>query len=77
MPGILNIIIYQLRTICLDAHSSNPSSDFQFHSGHQRAINTPFDRFEESDVRSEVENFAKEIGLEVYGLYFEKRAFIA
>ncbi|KAM0794140.1 hypothetical protein BDR22DRAFT_717331 [Usnea florida] len=40
-------------------------------------IHAPFDRFEEADVRSEVENFTKEAGLEIYGLYFEKGAFIA
>ena len=40
-------------------------------------IHAPFDRFEEADVRCEVEKFTKETGLEVYGLYFEKGAFIA
>ena len=40
-------------------------------------IHAPFDRFEEADVRSEVEKFTKEAGLEIYGLYFEKGAFIA
>ena len=40
-------------------------------------IHAPFDRFEEAEVRSEVEKFTKETGLEVYSLYFEKGAFIA